>query len=95
MMLSIKNAKYIDDFKIYLQFNNNRKGEVDLKEFLEKTPLKPFKRLKEREKFRNFKVDYTLIWDEDLDLAPEYLYYKCFENDTSLQKQFSEWGYIE
>ncbi len=94
-MLSIKNAKYIDDFKIYLQFNNNREGEVDLKEFIEKTPLKPFKRLKKREKFRDFKVDYTLIWDEDLDLAPEYLYYKTFEHDPTLKEQFIKWGYLK
>ena len=94
-MLAIKDAKYIDGFKIYLQFNDNREGEVDLKDFLEKTPLKPFKRLKEIDKFKNFKVDYTLIWDEDLDLAPEYLYYKTFENDPTLKEQFIEWGYIQ
>ena len=94
-MLAIKDAKYIDGFKIYLQFNDNREGEVDLKDFLEKTPLKPFKRLKEIDKFKNFKVDYTLIWDEDLDLAPEYLYYKTFESDPTLQEQFIEWGYIQ
>ena len=94
-MLAIKDAKYIDGFKIYLQFNDNREGEVDLKDFLEKTPLKPFKRLKEIDKFKNFKVDYTLIWDEDLDLAPEYLYYKTFESDPTLKEQFIEWGYIQ
>ncbi len=46
------------------------------------------------EKFKKFQVDYTLKWNDDLDLAPEYLYFKAFENDKNLQKQFHEWGYI-
>ena len=94
-MLNITNAKYIDGFKIYLEFNDQKKGEVDLQEFIETTPIKPFKRLQDVKKFQNFKVDYTLIWDEDLDLAPEYLYFKAFENDNKLKDKFIEWGYVE
>ncbi len=37
------------------------------------------------EKFKQFQIDYTLKWNNDLDLAPEYLYFKAFENGTSLQ----------
>ena len=94
-MLNVTNAKYIDGFKIYLEFNDKKKGEVDLKEFIETTPIKPFKKLQDIERFQNFKVDYTLIWDEDLDLAPEYLYFKAFENDKKLKERFIEWGYVE
>ncbi len=36
------------------------------------------------EKFKQFKVDYTLKWNDSLDLAPEYLYFKSFENDDNL-----------
>ena len=93
-MLNIVKAKHINNYKIYLEFNDNKKGEVDLKEFIETTPFKPFKKLKELEKFKNFKLDYTLIWDENLDLAPEYLYFKTFENDQNLKDKFVEWGYI-
>jgi hypothetical protein len=94
-MLNIVNAKYIDEFKIYIEFNDKKKGEVDLKEFINTTPIKPFKQLQDMKKFQNFRVDYTLIWDEDLDLAPEYLYYKAFESDKSLRDKFLEWGYID
>ena len=92
-MLSILNAHYKNDYKILLEFNNHKKGEVDLKEFIVNGQIKPFKELEDIEKFKQFHVDYTLKWDNDLDLAPEYLYFKAFENDTSLQKKFHEWGY--
>ncbi len=94
-MLHINKARYIDGFKIYLEFNNQKKGEVDLKEFIYTTSIKPFRKLQDIEKFKNFKVDYTLIWDKDLDLAPEYLYFKAFENDKRLKDKFIEWGYIK
>ena len=92
-MLSILNAHYKNDYKILLEFNNHKKGEVDLKEFIVKGKIKPFKELEDIEKFKQFHVDYTLKWDNDLDLAPEFLYFKAFENDTGLQKKFHEWGY--
>ena len=33
-MLSIVNANYKDDFKIVIEFNDHKKGEVDLKDFI-------------------------------------------------------------
>ena len=93
-MLSVVNANYQNDYKILLQFNDNKKGVVDLKDFILNGKIKAFNQLKDIEKFKNFRVDYTLKWDDDLDLTPEYLYYKTFEKDTSLQSKFREWGYI-
>jgi len=93
-MLSIVNANYKDDFKIVIEFNDHKKGEVDLKDFIFNGKIKPFKKLQDVEKFKKFHVDYTLIWDDDLDLAPEYLYYKAFEQDVSLKNKFHKWGYI-
>jgi len=93
-MLSIIDAKYQGEYKILLEFNNHKKGIVDLKDFILNGKIKPFKRLKNLEKFKNFKVDFTLKWDDDLDLAPEYLYFKAFETDKNLISKFQEWGYI-
>ena len=93
-MLSIVNANYQDDYKILLQFNDNKEGVVDLKDFILYGKIKPFKQLEDIEKFKTFQVDYTLKWDNDLDLAPEYLYFKTFEKDNSLKAKFHEWGYI-
>jgi hypothetical protein len=93
-MLSVVNADYRDGYKILLQFNDNREGVVDLKEFIVSGEIKPFKQLQDIEKFKAFEVDYTLKWAGDLDLVPEYLYYKVFEKDIDLQEQFHKWGYI-
>ena len=93
-MLSIVDAKYQDDYKIVVEFNDHKKGVVDLKDFILGGKLKPFKQLKDIEKFKNFTVDYTIKWNDELDLAPEYLYYKAFKNDSSMKDKFKKWGYI-
>jgi len=92
-MLSILNANYENEYKILLEFSDHKKGQVDLKDFIMNGKIKPFKKLKNIEKFKQFQVDYTLKWSDELDLAPEYLYYKAFENDINLQEMFHEWGY--
>lgn len=93
-MLSIINANYDNDYKISLEFSDHKRGRVDLKEFILNGKIKPFKELENIEKFKQFTVDYTLKWNDDLDLAPEYLYFKAFENDNSLQEKFHDWGYV-
>ena len=93
-MLSILKAHYDDEYKISLEFNDHKKGKIDLKDFIVNGKIKPFKALENIEKFKQFRVDYTLKWNDNLDLAPEYLYFKAFENDSTLQKQFQEWGYL-
>jgi len=93
-MICVKDAKYKNDYKIEVEFNDNKKGLVDLKDFIEKGKLKPFKKLQDKEKFKNFKVDYTIKWNDELDLAPEYLYYEAFKNEDTLKEKFKQWGYI-
>ncbi|CAA6805527.1 MAG: Unknown protein [uncultured Campylobacterales bacterium] len=93
-MLSILKANYKNEYKILVEFSDHKKGEVDLKNFIINSKIKPFKELENIEKFKQFQVDYTLKWNDDLDLAPEYLYFKAFGNDSSLQSKFHEWGYV-
>ncbi len=93
-MLSILKADYDSEYKILLEFSNHKKGKVNLKDFIINGKIKPFNELKNIEKFKQFQVDYTVKWNDDLDLAPEYLYFIAFKNDSSLHKQFHEWGYL-
>ena len=68
-------AKYVEDYKIHVTFNNDESGIIDLKEAIcrDKRPI--FKELIDTNKFRQFKVDSdTIVWENGLDLAPEYLY---------------------
>lgn len=94
-MLSVLNAEYVEGYKIYLAFNNGRSGIADLEKVVlnDKRPI--FSKLKKEEDFKNFKVDHsTVIWSDELDLAPEYLFYLAFVEDNEYQEQFKRWGYI-
>ena len=93
-MLTVLNANYNNKYKILIEFSDHKKGEVDLEEFILNGKIKPFRELENIEKFKQFQVDYTLKWNDDLDLAPEYLYFKAFESDANLQNKFHEWGYV-
>ena len=94
MFLFIKEAKYLEDYKVKLKFTNNKIGIADLKDELYGTVFEP---LKDKKLFSTLKVDEdldTIVWDNGADLAPEFLYFKSFQNEQSLQSQFKEWGYI-
>ncbi len=94
MFLHITNAKYLEDYKIEVSFNNGRKGVADLSKVL-KGPV--FKTLKNKLEFSTFTVDNeleTIVWSNGADLAPEYIYFQAFKDDPELQSQFKQWGYI-
>ena len=94
MFLHITNAKYIEDYKVEVSFNNGRKGVADLFEVLKGTIFEP---LKDKSVFSSFKVDKeldTIVWPNGVDLAPEYIYFQAFKKESELQAQFRQWGYI-
>jgi hypothetical protein len=71
-LLWIKDAKYIDNYKIALLFSDNTQKTVDLQDKLYGAVFEP---LREIENFKRFKVsDWTIEWQNGADLAPEYLY---------------------
>ena len=71
-----KEAKYVQDYVIWLKLNDGTKGEVDLKDELYGEVFEP---LKEIERFKSFKVDpelETIVWNNGVDMAPEFLHNK-------------------
>jgi len=48
----------------------------------------------------NYNDEYKILLEfsdhkkGEVDLAPEYLCFKTFENDSTLQEKFHEWGYV-
>ena len=73
-MIEVINAKYIDNYNIWLEFNDGKKGVADLEDTLWGQIFEP---LKNKETFKNFKISETLgtiCWQNGADLAPEYLY---------------------
>lgn len=68
-------ASYIKDYQIRLVFNDKKSGIVDLRSTIQDDHREIFKELKNLNKFRQFKVDAdTIVWNNGLDLAPEYLH---------------------
>ena len=93
-MLFVKDAQYLEDYKVKIKFNDDKIGIVDLQNDLYGTVFEP---LKNKELFSTVKFDEeldTISWDNGADLAPEYLYFKSFKNEPTLQSKFKEWGYI-
>jgi hypothetical protein len=72
-LLWVTDAKYLNEYKIAVTFNDGLQKVVDLKNQLYGTIFEPLKNI---ENFKKFNVsDWTVEWDNGADLAPETLYY--------------------
>ena len=71
-LLWVTDAKYVEDYKIAVTFNNGLQKIVDLEGHLSGGI---FESLKKKDNFKNFFVsDWTIEWSNGADLAPEFLY---------------------
>jgi len=94
VFLHIKNATYVEGYKLKVLFNDGREGVADLSQALKGEMFEP---LKDKSVFSSFVIDKdleTVVWSNGVDLAPEYIYFQAFKNDSRLQSKFKEWGYI-
>ena len=89
----MNNAKYVSEYKIEISFNDNKTVVADFKEIIFQEKRLIFQPLRDISFFKRFEVDYTILWSNGLDLAPEFLYFMAFHKDTRLQEQFKKWGY--
>ncbi len=71
--LKICGIKPLDDYKLWLRFNNSEVRVFDFKPFLDKAIYEP---LKDETVFKGVYIDYGVpCWnDGDIDIAPEFLY---------------------
>jgi uncharacterized protein DUF2442 len=70
----VVDARYLGDYKVWLEFNDGRKGVVDLADELYGDEFEP---LRDRDRFAAFVLDYglaTIAWENGVDFAPAYLY---------------------
>lgn len=73
MILHVVDAKYADDYRLRLRFNDGAEGVVDLKDELYGEMFEP---LKDLALFKSFRVDSeleTVVWKNGADFAPEFL----------------------
>jgi hypothetical protein len=73
-MIEVKEAKYQEDYKIWISFNNGESGIVDLADLLHK--YKAAAPLQDMVEFKKFYLDEwpTIAWSCGFDVAPESLY---------------------
>ncbi len=94
VMLEVKQAEYAGNYSVNLLFSNGRRGIADLEQVIFSDKRKIFAKLREKNSFMNFKIAHrTVVWNDELDIASEYLFYLAFKDDQNLQELFRQWGY--
>ena len=81
MIMDLVSAEYCGDYKIKLTFEDGKSGIIDFSSYINKTGI--FSRFKDINYFRKFSVDpevKTLIWGNEIDIAPETLYSKAINS---------------
>ncbi len=72
MFLHVTHAHHVQDYRVYLAFNNGHAGEVDLAPELEGEVFEP---LRDPAFFQSFALEgHTLAWANGADFAPEFLH---------------------
>lgn len=68
-------AKYVRDYQIEVEFDNKKKGIIDLKDIINNDKRPIFQELRDKNKFCQIAVKMdTVVWKNGLDLSPEFLY---------------------
>jgi Protein of unknown function (DUF2442) len=79
-ILRILSVRYLDNHRLYLEFNNGEAGEVDLSSELNGPIFQP---LRDPKVFANVTLEGgTVAWPNGADLAPEYLANRLLEQST-------------
>ena len=64
-LISIKKARYINEYKIYLKFNDNKEKILDFKNFIIKSKHPDIKKYKDKNLFKKFNLEYgELQWND-------------------------------
>lgn len=74
MLHEVKNAKYLKDYIIEIEFDDGMRKPVDFKEHLHGEIFEPLKLIENFKKFRVDKELGTIVWDSGADFCPDVLY---------------------
>ena len=86
-MLEVTAAEGIGGHRVRICFSNGEEGTVDLADALWGPMFEPLKDPAAFQRFELSPVRHTIQWENDADLAPEYLYAKMVEQrEGSLPK---------
>jgi hypothetical protein len=77
MDYSVMEARYVAGYVVWLRFRDGTTGEVDLEPALHGPVFEPLHDLAYFRQFSIHPVFHTLVWPNEADIAPEYLYEKA------------------
>jgi len=80
MVPKIVEARYVNNFVIHLCFADGTAGDVDLERELDGEVFFPLRNLEYFKRFRVHPELHTLVWPNQADFAPEFLYEKTKVN---------------
>jgi hypothetical protein len=75
-MQDVVEARYVNDYTIWLRFEDGTQGEVDLSTELDGPIFEPLKDLAYFSRFSVNPDTGTIEWPNQADFAPEFLYDK-------------------
>jgi hypothetical protein len=83
-MISVVDARPLGEHRLWVQFNDGAKGQIDLDDLI-RTDTRPIvTALRDPAAFAALRVDMdTVVWDNGFDLAPEYLHSRLKSADTA------------
>lgn len=87
-MLEVISADYMENYKIFVHFSNGQSGIVDLEGTLWGTVFEPLNNIDIFRRFEVSSVLHTIKWENDADLAPEFLHEKMLESARKETDQF-------
>ena len=79
-MLEVTTAQYVGGYRIRVRFNNGQEGIVDLTEVLWGPMFEPLRDIAAFRRFQISDVLHTICWENDADLAPEFLLQRIVES---------------
>jgi len=77
MLNDIVEVKPVGGYRLYLRFDDDVNGEIDISEIIQFRGI--FEQLKDQDKFQQVSVNPdlgTVCWPNGADIAPEFLYAK-------------------
>ena len=78
MLQDITNAEYVEGYKLKIEFENGLSGIVDFSDYTQRGGV--FENFKDLSFFRKFTISKelgTIVWNNEVDIAPETIYEKC------------------
>ena len=84
MLYDITRAEYVEGYKLKIMFEDNKQGIVDFSGYIAKGGV--FSKFSDIDFFKNFSVSDelgTIVWNNEIDIAPETLYKKCSQGDDT------------